>query len=85
LTEILCKREQRYVGAQLAFSFERKRIMLEETEVTRGLVGRYVETYAYADGRNTVVGNKDFLDLNPRAFSTLSLVATLGRVLSTGG
>ncbi|MBD0415307.1 ISNCY family transposase [Oryzicola mucosus] len=51
LTEILCKREQRYVGAQLTFSFERKRIMLEETEVTRGLVGRYVETYAYADGR----------------------------------
>ncbi|MCJ8150995.1 ISNCY family transposase [Shinella sedimenti] len=51
LTEILCKREQRYVGSQLTFSFERKRIMLEETAVTRGLVGRYVETYAYADGR----------------------------------
>ncbi len=51
LTEILCKREQRYVGSQLTFSFERKRIMLKETEVTRGLVGRYVETYAYADGR----------------------------------
>jgi hypothetical protein len=51
LNEILCKREQRYVGAQLTFSFERKRIMLAETEVTRGLVGRYVETYAYADGR----------------------------------
>ncbi len=51
LMEILCKREQRYVGAQLAFSFERKRIMLAETEMTRGLVGRYVETYAYADGR----------------------------------
>ncbi|MFA1678198.1 ISNCY family transposase [Rhizobium mongolense] len=51
LRDILCKREQRYVGAQLTFSFERKRIMLEETEVTRGLVGRYVETYAYADGR----------------------------------
>jgi hypothetical protein len=51
LTEILCKREQRYVGAQLTFSFERKRIMLAETDVTRGLVGRYVETYAYADGR----------------------------------
>ncbi|MBB6489610.1 ISNCY family transposase [Rhizobium lusitanum] len=51
LTEILCKREQRYVGSQLTFSFERQRIMLEETEVTRGLVGRYVETYAYADGR----------------------------------
>ena len=51
LREILCKREQRYVGAQLTFSFERKRIMLDENEVTRGLVGRYVETYAYADGR----------------------------------
>jgi len=51
LAEILCKREQRYVGSQLTFSFERKRIMLAETEVTRGLVGRYVETYAYADGR----------------------------------
>ena len=24
---------------------------LPKTEVTRGLVGRYVETYAYADGR----------------------------------
>ena len=51
LAEILCKREQRYVGAQLTFSFERNRIMLKETEVTRDLVGRYVETYAYADGR----------------------------------
>ncbi|MBY3527011.1 ISNCY family transposase, partial [Rhizobium laguerreae] len=51
LQEILCKREQRYVGAQLTFSFERQRIMLEESDVTRGLVGRYVETYAYADGR----------------------------------
>ncbi|MHA4731083.1 ISNCY family transposase [Ensifer adhaerens] len=51
LAEILCKREQRYLGAQLTFSFERQRIMLEETEVTRGLAGRYVETYAYADGR----------------------------------
>lgn len=51
LLEILCKREQRYVGSQLTFSFERKRIMLAETDVTRDLVGRYVETYAYADGR----------------------------------
>ncbi len=51
LAEILCKREQRYVGSQLTLSFERQRIMLEETEVTRGLAGRYVETYAYADGR----------------------------------
>lgn len=51
LSDILCKREQRYVGSQLTFSYERKRIMLEETDVTRGLVGKYVETYAYADDR----------------------------------
>ena len=44
-------REQHYVESQLAFSFKRKRMMLEETEVTRGLVGRYVESYAYADDR----------------------------------
>lgn len=25
--------------------------MLEQTEIARGLVGRYAETYAYADGR----------------------------------
>ncbi|MFS8121111.1 ISNCY family transposase [Rhizobium sp. BR 250] len=51
LREILCKREQRYVGSQLTFSYERQRIMLDENDVTRGLVGKYVETYAYADGR----------------------------------
>lgn len=51
LRDILCKREQRYVGEQLAFSFERKRIMLAENEITRGLVGQYIDTYAFADGR----------------------------------
>ena len=30
--------------------------MLEENEVTRGLVGRYVETYALADGRRMCAG-----------------------------
>ncbi|WP_244598691.1 ISNCY family transposase [Rhizobium tubonense] len=51
LQEILCRREQRYVGQQLTFSFERQRVMLEENEVTRGLVGKYVDLYAFADGR----------------------------------
>jgi len=49
--DILCWRDQRYVNQQLTLSYERKRIMLEENEVTRGLVGKYVETYAFADGR----------------------------------
>ena len=51
LRDILCQREQRYVGQQLTLSYERQRIMLEENEVTRGLAGQYVDTYAFADGR----------------------------------
>ena len=51
LADILCWRDERYVGQQLTFSYERKRIMLEESEVTRGLVGKYVDTYAWPDGR----------------------------------
>lgn len=49
--EILCWRDQRYVDQQLTLRYERKRIMREQNEVTRGLVGKYVETYAFADGR----------------------------------
>ena len=39
------------MSQQLALSYERKRIILDETEITRGLVGKYVEVYAFADGR----------------------------------
>jgi hypothetical protein len=51
LRRILCHREQRHVGQQLTLSYERKRIMLEKTDVTIGLAGQYVDTYAFADGR----------------------------------
>lgn len=51
LREVFCFQDQRYVGQQLTFSYERKRIMLEETDVSRGLVGKYVDTYQYPDGR----------------------------------
>ena len=51
LNDILCWRDERYVGQQLTFSYERKRIMLEESEVSRSLVGKYVDTYAWPDGR----------------------------------
>lgn len=54
LSDTLCWRDERYVGQPLTFSYERKRIMLEETEVTRGLVGKYVDTYAWPDGRFAV-------------------------------
>lgn len=51
LAEVLCWRENRYVGKQLTFSYDRKRIMLEENELSRALAGKYVDTYAFADGR----------------------------------
>ena len=50
LDDVLCWRDTRYVGKQLTFSYDRKRIMLEESDVTRGLVGKYVDTYAFMDG-----------------------------------
>ena len=51
LQNILCRRERRYVGQQLTFSYERRRIMLEANDLSRGLVGKYVDTYAFPDGR----------------------------------
>lgn len=51
LRDILCWRERRHVGRQLTLCYERQRLMLEESELTRGLVDQYVDTYAFADGR----------------------------------
>ncbi|WP_442504561.1 ISNCY family transposase [Marinivivus vitaminiproducens] len=48
---ILCRREQRYVGRQLALSYERKRIILQPNDVTARLEGKHVDIYAFADGR----------------------------------
>lgn len=51
LRDVFCFSDQRYVSKQLAFSYERKRIILDETEITRGLPGKYVDTFAFPDGR----------------------------------
>ncbi len=51
LREILCLRDERYVGRQLSFSYNRRRIILEDTGVSRHLEGKYVDSYEYADGR----------------------------------
>lgn len=48
---ILAWQEQRYVTQQLALSYDSKRIILDETPLTAGLVGKYVETYEFPDGR----------------------------------
>ena len=50
LRAILCRREQRHVSQQLTLSYDRQRIMLERNDVTEGLAGKYVDTYAFADG-----------------------------------
>ncbi len=49
MNDILCHREQRYVGAQLTLSYDRRQIILEQTELTRGLAGQYVD-HDFADG-----------------------------------
>ena len=51
LRDILCLRDERYIGQQLAFSYERRRIVLEENDVSRNLPGHYVDSYEFADGR----------------------------------
>lgn len=49
LTEILCHREQRHVGAQLTMPYDRKQIILDRNEVTEELAGKYVELYDFPD------------------------------------
>jgi hypothetical protein len=49
LSDILCHREQRYVGAQLSFHYDRKQIIPERSDVSENLGGQYVELYDFAD------------------------------------
>ena len=51
LADVLCWRDERYVGNQLAFSYDRHRIILAENEITRGLPGKYVDSFEFPDGR----------------------------------
>lgn len=51
LTDILCHREQRYVGSQLTLSYDRKRIILERNSLSEGLECKYVDVYDFPDDR----------------------------------
>jgi hypothetical protein len=51
LTDILCHREQCYVGSQLALTYDRKRIILERNATSEDLSGKYVDVYDFPDGR----------------------------------
>jgi len=50
LRDVFCFRDERLVSKQLAFSYERQRIILAENELTRDLPGKYVDTFAFPDG-----------------------------------
>lgn len=49
LDDILCHREQRYIGAQLTFHYDRKQIILERSDVADELAGQYVDLYDFHD------------------------------------
>ncbi|WJY20844.1 ISNCY family transposase [Fontisubflavum oceani] len=51
LAEVFCLRDKRHVTKDLTLKYDRKRIRLEVNDLTRGLVGKYVDTYEFADGR----------------------------------
>ena len=51
LADILCWRDTRHLSNQLTLMYERKKYMLEVTDMTRGLTGKDVDTYAFPDGR----------------------------------
>ena len=51
LNDILCHREQRYVGDQLTLSYDRKQIILEQNDASSELGGKYVDLYDFPDGR----------------------------------
>ena len=49
LADILCVRDQRQVGASLVVHYERRKFILDDSAHARSAIGRYVETYSYAD------------------------------------
>ncbi len=51
LRDILCRREQRYLGQQLSLSYERRLIIVERNAVTERAAEQYVDIYDFADGR----------------------------------
>lgn len=57
LAAIFCLRNKRYVSKDLTLKYDHKRIRLEVNELTRGLVGKYADTYEFPDGRIQVRHN----------------------------
>jgi hypothetical protein len=50
LAKVFCLRDKRYVTKDLALKYDRKSIRLAVNDLMRGLVGKSVDTYEFADG-----------------------------------
>ena len=57
LSEVFCLRDKRHVTKDLMLKYDRKRIKLEINELTRGLIGKYVDVYEHGCGRIQVRAN----------------------------
>ena len=51
LAQVLCVRDDAYVGQDLAINYDRKRYILERTPENTVLIGKRINVYAFADGR----------------------------------
>ena len=51
LSEVLCLRDQRYVTKDLTLKYDGKRIKLAVNDLTRALIGKYVDVYEHGSGR----------------------------------
>lgn len=51
LAQVLCVRDDAYVGKDLAINYDRKRYILERTPENTVLIGKRISVYAFADGR----------------------------------
>jgi hypothetical protein len=57
LNEVFCLRDKRHVTKDLMLKYDRKRIKLEINDLTRGLIGKFVDIYQYGCGRIQVRAN----------------------------
>ncbi len=78
LSEVFCLRDKRRVTKDLTLKYDHKRIKLEVNDLTRGIVGKYIDVYELADGRVQVRVNGvsvPFSILNPERRVTHAAIA----------
>jgi len=51
LAQVLCVRDDAYVGKDLAINYDRKRYILDRSPENTVLIGKRIHVHAYADGR----------------------------------